>query len=42
MNRLEGKTAIITGATSGIGMKTAELFAAEGVNLILTGRRKEP
>ena len=41
MNRLEGKTAIITGATSGIGMKTAELFAAEGVNLILTGRRKE-
>ncbi|WP_020402203.1 SDR family NAD(P)-dependent oxidoreductase [Gracilimonas tropica] len=40
MNRLKGKTAIITGATAGIGMKTAELLAAEGVNVILTGRRK--
>lgn len=41
MNRLKGKSAIVTGATSGIGMKTAELLAAEGVNVILTGRRKE-
>mgnify|MGYP000128898648 CR=1 FL=1 len=41
MNRIKGKTAVITGATAGIGLKTADLMASEGVNLILTGRRKE-
>lgn len=41
MNRLVGKTAIITGATAGIGFKTAELLAEQGVNVIITGRRKE-
>ncbi|MEX0724462.1 MAG: SDR family NAD(P)-dependent oxidoreductase [Gracilimonas sp.] len=41
MNRLKGKSAIITGATAGIGYKTAELLGEEGVDLILTGRRKE-
>lgn len=39
MNRLQGKTAWISGATSGIGAATAELFAAEGANVIIAGRR---
>ena len=40
MNNLKNKTAFITGATSGIGKATAKLLAKKGVNLILTGRRK--
>ena len=38
---MENKTAFITGATSGIGMATAKLFAKNGVKLILCGRREE-
>lgn len=37
--RLKNKVAIITGATSGIGKATALLFADQGADLVLTGRR---
>ncbi|MDO1512694.1 SDR family NAD(P)-dependent oxidoreductase [Maribacter confluentis] len=35
------KTAFITGATSGIGKATAVLFAKNGINLVICGRRQE-
>lgn len=38
---MNSKTAFITGATSGIGKATAEIFAKNNVNLILCGRRSE-
>ena len=37
--RLSGKVAIITGATSGIGLRTAEIFVAEGARVVVAGRR---
>ncbi|MDR0279098.1 MAG: SDR family oxidoreductase [Paucimonas sp.] len=38
--KLEGKIAIVTGGTSGIGLATAKLFATEGATVYVTGRRQ--
>ncbi|NYT41463.1 glucose 1-dehydrogenase [Sphingomonas sp. R-74633] len=41
MTLLTGKTAMITGGTSGIGLAIARLFATEGAQVIVSGRREE-
>jgi len=41
MDALKGRTAVITGGSSGIGLATARLFAAEGATVVVTGRDAE-
>jgi NAD(P)-dependent dehydrogenase (short-subunit alcohol dehydrogenase family) len=38
MSRYDGKTAVVTGGTSGIGLAAAKLFVADGGRALLTGR----
>lgn len=42
MGQLDGKIAIVTGASSGIGQAAARLFAREGARLVLVSRRRDP
>ena len=41
MGKLDGKVAIVTGATSGMGRASAKLFAQEGAKVVVTGRNEE-
>src|SRR5919112_5943988 len=40
MKTLEGKVAVITGGSSGIGLATAQRFVSDGAYVFITGRRQ--
>ena len=39
--RIQGRVAVVTGGSSGIGLATAALFAQEGARVFVTGRHAE-